>query len=208
MPEKPRGDTFTAKQAFTTKNSMRMIFQRALMLAPLALLVAVTAHVVGFAADHAFGGPYAAQILVGALGGSALLALAGLLWAGIDGNATRSAAALWATLWGRDAGGMTAVLAMAGFVAFASGEIAEGRSPLGTWTTALALVLTAAAVAWAARRIVRWLAAGGALLHALLLTAKAPFEATQASPSREISVFPSGAAAGGICRGRAPPLFA
>jgi len=187
-----------------------MTFRRALVAAPLAIIVAIAAHFMAFGADHALGGSYGGEVLGAGLGASILLIVVAVLWLALtETDAARGERSLLRLLPGR--GGVAAAtgyLAASGFLTFAAGEALEGRSPLGTWSTALALLLVAAVVAVAARWIVRWLAAGG--------TALAKMSALRLAAAHNPCIVTAGGArplaprslARGSCRGRAPPDFA
>lgn len=126
-----------------------MTLRRAAAALPLALSVAVVAHVAGFGADHVPGGGHAAVLLFGLF--AALAALAGWTFgAGYFGRPSRPSIAtsatdgyLWATL---TAGGALAFLAM---------EAIEGHLALapGSLAALLALVPSALLVAICSRRL-------------------------------------------------------
>lgn len=186
-----------------------MVLRRALVTAPLAVVVALAAHAVGFGSDHVFGGAQAGGLLALGAGGSVLLALLGIGWLALaGGSAERGAQRLYALLPARGLAGTAAVLAGSGFIAFAAGEAMEGRSPLGTWATALGILVAAVAVAALSRAVARWLAAGAFVLSffiaALALGAQRPapaFARRRPAAARRID-------ARGVRRGRAPPHFA
>jgi hypothetical protein len=186
-----------------------MVASRVLAIAPLAVLVALAAHVTAFGADHAFGGAHSGELLALAIGGFSLLALVGTVWTGVAaGDVQEGEAVLWRALPIPGRGGIWATLLVTGFAAFACGELLEGRSPLGTWVSALALLLAAGALSFAARHMIRWLAAGGAALRSLIERAR------YAAARPVVLVRPSSPVGAprvlsrGTCRGRAPPLFA
>jgi hypothetical protein len=186
-----------------------MVLRRALVTAPLAVVVALAAHAVGFGSDHVFGGAQAGGLLALGAGGSVLLALLGLGWLALAGvTAERGTRRLYAFLPGRGLAGNAAFLAASGFVAFAAGEAMEGRAALGTWATALGILVAAVAVAALARAVARWLAAGAFALAffvaALTLGTQRPapsFARRRPAAARRVD-------ARGVRRGRAPPPFA
>ena len=186
-----------------------MALRRALVTAPLAVLVAIGAHLGGFGAEHALGGIASGGFLAIGIGGALVLGFAALAWVAtalrdVDAGERRLLTLLPAQ------GGiqLAAALAGYGFLTFAAGEALEGRSPLGTWATSLALIATATLVAFAARRFARWLAAGAILIATILAGERrstAPCPAAFAAPDAPTSI-PSFAR--GAHRGRAPPHFA
>ena len=180
--------------------------QRALAIAPLAVLVALLGHAAGFAADHGLGGSHAGELLALGIGGTGLLALAALLWSALLGGTERETdLTLWRGLAPRGPFAAAAMLGVSGFGVFAAGELLEGRSPFGTWLTALSLAAAAVAVAWAARAVIRWIARGGANLQAL--STERPLLAPSLAVQRcaTAPLLPRGIAARGSRRGRAPP---
>jgi hypothetical protein len=186
-----------------------MVLRRASITAPLAVLVAIGGHWAGFGAEHALGGLSAGGFVAVGLGGGILLALAALGWAAIACRDARSGERrLLALLPGRGVLGNSGVLAFSGFLAFAAGEALEGRSPFGTGATALGIIVSAVLIALVARRVVRWLAAGGVTLAAILAPERRGSGGLPyfLGASSRFAIARSVARA--ACRGRAPPLFA
>jgi hypothetical protein len=184
-----------------------MTLRRALVTAPLAVLVALAAHAIGFGGQHALGGAHAGMLLAAGLGGTLLLAGAALVWLVLtQSNARAGERVLLALL---PAGGglvaATAVLGLSGFAAFACGEALEGHFPLGTLGTALASFAVSALIALGSRRSARWLADGAAALATLLawpLGARACLAVTIGPAPRPTA---SQLLARGRHDGRAPP---
>jgi hypothetical protein len=183
-----------------------MVLRRALVIAPLAVLVAMAAHAIGFGGEHLLGGSIASWMLAAGFGGTLLIAGAGLLWLGFtQRDARRGERALRSLL--PAGGGIVAaatILGISGSAVFACGEALEGHSPAGTWMTALALGAVAVLVAFAVRACLRWLAAGGAALAALLAWAIAPTEGPVVSVAVERPAAPR-LVSRGRHQGRAPP---
>jgi hypothetical protein len=184
-----------------------MALRRALVIAPLAILVALAAHVIGFGSEHALGGAHAGLLLAAGLVGTGLLAGAALLWLVLTQSSARvGERELLALL---PAGGSftaaTLLLGLSGFAAFACGEALEGHFPLGTVGTALASFAVSALIALGSRRCARWLAEGAAALTTLLVW---PLEAI-ARLAVTIAPAPLPAASQLLARGRhdgrAPP---
>jgi len=141
-----------------------MNLRRLLVAAPLALLVAILAHVAGFGTTHELGGERGLTLLL-----SALAALGGL-----------AGAAAFAAALGRPADladvvrqlrgalpGSGEIVPFAGvlfggsLVAFWSLELLEGHGPLAAlWVLPVAAVL-AVGTAWTVRAATRWLARAG-----------------------------------------------
>jgi len=183
-----------------------MLFRRALVTAPLAVLVAMAAHAIGFGGDHLLAGINAGWLLAGGIGGTLLMAGAGLLWlAFTQSDAGQGEQALRSLL--PAGGGIVAAATVFGISAsavFAGGEALEGHSPAGTRITALALAAVAVLAAFAVRASLRWLAACGAALAALLAWAIASAEL----PALSVAVTRPAAPrliAQGRHDGRAPP---
>jgi hypothetical protein len=186
-----------------------MVLRRALVTAPLAVVVALAAHAVGFGSDHVFGGAQAGGLLALGAGGSVLLALLGLGWLTLSGGTAQGGARrLYAFLPGSGLAGNAAFLAGSGFIAFAAGEALEGRSPFGTWATALGILVAALAVAALSRAVARWLGAGAFALAGLVaaFTLGAPRSAPAFARRRPAAAQRIDAR--GVRRGRAPPPFA
>ena len=187
-------------------NWAAMFLRRALVTAPLAVLVATVAHAIGFGGGHLLGGIHAGWTLAIGFGGTLLLAGAGLLWlAFTQRDARRAEQALTNFLPAGDRVLAAAtVLGISGSAVFACGEALEGHSAAGTWITALALGAVAVLVAVAVRASLRWLAAGGVALAALLAWTIASAEVPAVSLA---GVRPASArlVAHGRHRGRAPP---
>jgi hypothetical protein len=196
-----RGDEGTCGECIVV-----MILRRALVTAPLAVLVAMAAHAIGFGGDHLLAGINAGWMLAVGFGGTLLMAGAGLLWlAGTQRDARQGERALLSLL--PAGGGIVAAATVFGISAsavFACGEALEGHSPAGTRVTAVALAAVAVLAAFAVRACLRWLAACGAALAALLAWAIAPAElpAVSVSDTRPAAPRPI---AHGRHDGRAPP---
>ena len=149
-----------------------MSLRRALVIAPLAVLVAVLAHSLAFSDGHELGGSHGPDILAVAIGGPLLLAIAAFVWLVARArNTEHGARILWAAL---PAGGRLAATAAAlgvgGFAAFAAIEASEGRFPLGSLGSVFCLGLVAFVAAAVTRIVARWLAAVGAAVAARLQT--------------------------------------
>jgi len=183
-----------------------MVRRRALVTAPLAVLVALAAHAIGFGGDHLLGGVDSRWMVAAGLGGTLLLAGAGLLSLAFKRSDARHGERLLQNFLpaGGRIGAAAAILTVSGFAVFACGEALEGHSPAGTWSTALALGVVAVLVAFAVRACPRWLAAGGAALAALLtwVLAFAETPAVSVAIARPAAPRP---VARGRRRGRAPP---
>jgi hypothetical protein len=185
-----------------------MALRRALVTAPLAILVALAAHAIAVGGQHALGGAYAGILLAAGLGGTLLLAGMALLWLALkQPNARAGEQVLLALL---PAGGgfvaATTVLSLSGFAAFACAEALEGHFPLGTLGSALTSFAVSALVALGFRRYARWLAEGAAALATLLawqLDGRACLAVTIAPATRPIA---SQLVARGRHDGRAPPI--
>lgn len=186
-----------------------MALRRALVTAPLAVLVAIGAHLGGFGAEHALGGMASGGFVAIGIGGALMLGVAALAWVAtslrdIDAGERR----LLSLLPARGGIPLATALAGYGFLALAAGEALEGRSPFGTWATTLALIVSATLVAFAARRFARWLAAGGILIATIVAgerrgPGQGPIAYAETICLASLSVFARGAH-----RGRAPPRFA
>src|SRR5580704_13446393 len=185
-----------------------MVLRRALVTAPLAVLVALAAHTAAFGADHAFGGSYAAAVLAAGVGGALILGTLGLVWVSLaESQAGRAEGRLGALLPARGSILPAAVmLAVSGFAALAIGETIEGRALAGTVAALPALAFAAFIVAFTAKRIVYWLARGGVALAALL-----DLRLGSAPPARFLAFAAAPIArrtgSRGTRRGRAPPPF-
>jgi hypothetical protein len=183
-----------------------MLLRRALVTAPLAVLVAMTAHAIGFGGDHLLGGISAGWLLLVGFGGTVLMAGACLLWVAFtQRNTSQGERALLSLVpaGGRIAAAAT-VFGISASAVFACGEALEGHSPAGTRITALALAAVALLAAFAVRACLRWLAAGGAALAALLTWAIAPSELPAVSVADSLAAAPR-LIAHGRHDGRAPP---
>ena len=185
-----------------------MVLRRALVTAPLAVLVALAAHAIGFGSNHLLGGVDASWMFAAGIGGTLLVTGVALLWlAFTQSDIRRAEQALLSFLPAK--GGIAAgaaLLGISGFAVFACGELIEGRSPGGTWTTALALAAVAVIAAFAIRACLRWVAAGGVALAALLAWALTP-------AAFAVALAPSPPATSRFIRygrhlGRSPPLTA
>jgi hypothetical protein len=185
-----------------------MALRRALVTAPLALLVALLAHVAGFGGGHAFGGDHGRQVLYLAVGGPALLVLAAVVWLGLtERDRRRGERALLALLPGQGRfAAAFAVLGSASLALYAGVEMLEGHAPLAP-ASLIALACSTALIAAAARLCARWLAAAGFLLAAAedtVLQAGAPRLRLALAPAPRATSADLRSAS----RGRAPPLFA
>jgi len=177
-----------------------MTLRRAFWALPLAVAVAVLAHVAVFGFSHAPGGGRAPELL-SALGTMLGLGLFGAFLGGALGTARSSITTEhrlgYAPLW----------LAGAAAGAFALIEFSEGRLALGPWLEALAAILPLAfAVAFAA------LSAGRAVRRAgIRLTALGrlrPRDARSIFVTRRAPVcVPAYVVSPGRRRGRAPPFL-
>jgi hypothetical protein len=185
-----------------------MALRRALVTAPLALLVAILAHAVGFGGSHTFGGDRGDQLLALGVAGPALLALAAIVWLGLtEPDRRRGERALLALLpGGGHPAGVFATLGTSSLAVLAVIEALEGRAPLAP-ASLLALGCATAFIAVAARLSARWLAAAGSLVA----LAGTPAPLAGAPPVRLALVTAPLARSvdrGSACRGRAPPLLA
>jgi hypothetical protein len=173
-----------------------MTLQRAFWGLPLAVAVAVLAHLAVFGLQHAPGGGHSAELLT-ALAAALGLSLAGAFFAGALGS--KRPIATPARL-----GYSPLALAAAAAVAYGLIELSEGHAA-GPWPAAVATMLPLAlAVAWLARAAGR--AAHGAGLafatYAAQPRARRPAAFTlcrAGAPARSVSF------ASGTRRGRAPP---
>ena len=147
-----------------------MTLRRLLVAAPLAMLVAVLAHVAGFGADHVLGGQQGLTLFCSALG--ALFALAAAATLTVARARPRSLAeaarGLRAALPGAgELGPFAAWLFGGALAAFWGLELLEGHGPLAAlWVVPVAASL-ALATAVAVRATTRWLAGAGLALAAL-----------------------------------------
>ena len=184
-----------------------MNLRRLLVAAPLALLVAVLAHLAGFGTSHELGGERGVALLLSAL--AALGGLAGVAAFGAAlGRPTGLAGVvrqLRAALPGSgEIAPFAAVLFGGSLLAFWSLELLEGHGPLAAlWVLPVAAVF-ALATAWTVRAATRWLAEAGLAfaafardVHAGLAVLFAPLEAR--------SVRAHARSRYGSRRGRAPP---
>ncbi len=107
-----------------------MLLRRALVTAPLAVLVAVVAHALTFSDGHALAGGHGGPLLAVAVGGSLLCALVAFLSMAISQPDARQGRRLLreALPGGGRPGVTTAVLLGGGLVAFAAIEAAEGHA--------------------------------------------------------------------------------
>lgn len=185
-----------------------MTLRRALVTAPLAVLVAILTHAAVFAGGHALGGTHGSALLSVAVGGLLFVALAAFLRLAIAEPDARRGERWLRTLL--PAGGRTvrtaSVLLGTGFVAFAAIELAEGHTMLAPaalgWLAAVSL-----AVAAVVRIAARWIAAAGALVAASSLTA-----AQTIAPALPLALsrffFANSFERAGARLGRAPPVTA
>jgi len=147
-----------------------MTLRRLLVAAPLALLVAVLAHLAGFGTDHVLGGQHGFTLLCSALG--ALFALAGSATLTVALGRPRSFGEAAQGLRGALPGAgelvpFTAWLAGGALAAFWGLELLEGHAPFASlWVVPIASLL-ALAVAAAARAATRWFARAGLALATL-----------------------------------------
>lgn len=167
---------------------------------PLAVLVAVLAHVTAFGSDHAAGGAYATA-LSGILAGALTLRL-GVAFA----RSARSVRGTFATRY--DLGKSALLLAIFAALAFAGIELSEGHAIFGAGLVPLvALLPIAFLVLVVARRVDRFAARVGSLAAVYL---RRPTRRVVAAFVRR-SRSRAGAAAvhdRRVARGRAPPLAA
>jgi hypothetical protein len=186
-----------------------MTLRRALVTAPLAVLVAVLAHVLGFADGHVLGGSNGAGFLSLAFGGTILVAVSAFVWlvASATGRRLGERALLAALPANGRLAGLTATLATGGLAAFATIEAAEGRFPLGSALSPVCILIAAFAVAFVTQVVARWLAAAGDAVASALAT-----DFTSNPRHHEIfAVVPVPVCPEGIRGarfGRAPPPFA
>jgi hypothetical protein len=186
-----------------------MTFRRALLSAPLAVLVAVLANRLGFADGHVLGGAFGAGFTSVAFGGTFLVAIAAFAWlVAVGRNAVHAERSLFALLpWGGNLAGTTATLAAGGLAAFASIEAAEGRFPLGSAWSLLCLLTISLVVALGLRVTARWIAAASALVAAVL-----EHEFRSPGAAHRFALVPArpanSADVAGVRRGRAPPRLA
>ncbi len=186
-----------------------MTFRRALVIAPLAVLVAVLAHILGFADGHTLGGRDGAGFLSLAFGGTILVAVIAFAWlvaAGTDRR--RGERALRTALpWNGQLAGLTSVLAAGGLAAFATIEAAEGRFPLGSVWSLPCIVIAALVVASCAQIVARWIAAAGEVVSSALgENRRAPRRHHEIAAVALVPICPAGIR--GARWGRAPPPFA
>ncbi len=186
-----------------------MTLRRALVTAPLAVLVAVLAHVLGFADGHVLGGSHGAGFLSLAFGGTILVAVSAFVWlvaAGAD-RILGERALLSALPGNGRLAGLTAALATGGLAAFATIETAEGRFPLGSAWSLPCILLAALAVALSTQLVARWLAAAGeAVASAIATDYRSSPRRREVVAVASAPVCPAGIR--GARWGRAPPPFA
>ncbi len=187
-----------------------MNLRRLLVAAPLALLVAVLAHLAGFGTAHELGGEQGATLLFSALG--ALVALAGVaalaVALGRPASVGQAVRQLRDELPGSgEIGPFAAWLFGGALLSFWSLELLEGHGPLAAvWVVPVAGAL-ALGTALAVRAVTRWLAHAGLALAALAqhvdLGIAPHFARLEAYGSRI-----EARATRGSHRGRAPPRLA
>jgi hypothetical protein len=176
-----------------------MTLNRALWASPLAVAVAVLAHVVVFGAGHAPGAEHASGLL-GFLAAALGLALGATFLAGALGVANPIAT-------GRRFG-YSAPLALTGLSAVTFGliELSEGHPAAATWLAAILVMLPIAlAVTWLAERTTRAVYGAGIAFASFALAPRRRGPATSLLlrayvPVRAVSI------ARGARRGRAPPF--
>ena len=186
-----------------------MTLRRALVTPPLAVLVAVLPHVLGFADGHALGGSNGAGFLSLAFGGTILVAVIAFAWLVAAGTGRRlGERALLAGLpFNGRLGGLTAALSTGGLAAFATIEAAEGRFPLGSALSPLCILIAAFAVAFVTQNVARWIAAAGdAVASALARDFTSTPRRHEVAALVPVPVCPAGIH--GARWGRAPPPFA
>jgi hypothetical protein len=184
-----------------------MTLRRLLITAPLALLVAVLAHLAGFGAGHELGGDHGASLISSALAALFALAAAATLAAAL--GQANSPADVLAELR-RALPGSGEVLPFAGWLfggslpAFWGLELLEGHGPFGAgWLLPVAAV-AALAMALAVRLVTRWLAEAGMALAALSESLTLG-PAARLAPLEIRSLSAAQRLARGTRRGRAPP---
>jgi hypothetical protein len=184
-----------------------MNLRRLLVAAPLALLVAVLAHLAGFGTSHELGGDkgltllYSALAALGGLAGAAVFAAALSRPARLADVARRLRAILPGS---GELAPFAGVLFGGSLVAFWSLELLEGHSPLtALWVLPVAAII-ALGTAWTVRAATRWLARAGLAfaafaseLHVGLALLFAPVDARY--------VRAHARSRGSSRRGRAPP---
>jgi hypothetical protein len=174
-----------------------MAVRRALVSAPLAVVVALLAHTARFGSSHAFGGPQGHFLIAAALAGLALLALLGPLVLGLA-PARRRATPM-------ESAGLILNLALGGAAVYSGMEWLEGHAPAlvgGTWValglSALLVALVALLAALGLRRL------GLAIAATLPVLARCGRRGSEtlrwALPPFQLRLLPRAS------RGRAPPL--
>jgi hypothetical protein len=183
-----------------------MLLRRALVTAPLAVLVAIVAHALTFSDGHALAGGHGGPLLAVAVGGSLLCALVAFLSMAVSQpDARQGRRLLHAALPGGGRPGVTtAVLLGGGLLAFSAIEAAEGHVPLGSMAAFGSLVAVAAVVALGARLCAGWIAAAGALVAAAVVEPHAPLSLWAPARFSAVPVRVRNRALG-TGRGRAPP---
>ena len=174
-----------------------MISRSRLIAVPLAVLVAVLAHVAGFGTEHVAGGAYAGTLLttLGAALGAAFAA--GFLDAAIRPG-------IRIATWSRDRY-LAHTLLGGGLLAYTAIEVLEGHANLGgSLRASLALVPSAAIVAWIARFAADLCNRAGTALAALDAVIRA-LGRLIAPPPRLVPVRVPTQPVYGRRRGRAPP---
>ncbi len=178
-----------------------MTLRRLGLAVPLAVLVAVLAHVVGFGAEHAPGAAHAAGLLTTLGVALGLAALVTLFAAALRAD-RRDGASPQQDRW------LPLFLALGGAVAYGAIELAEGHTPLGGGAGALvSLVPAAALVSGLARLASRMLRLSGMALAALVPASSRRLPRFAPAPARRPD--PAGTTHGpGAHFGRAPPTLA
>ena len=186
-------------------NLASMLLRRVLVGAPLAVLVAVGAHELGFGAAHAVAGASGPDLIAAAAALLALLAVAAPLALALAGkSASEGRAELRRWLPGSgEFWSFALFLGLGGFAALAAIEASEGHSPFATPLTLLALAAVALLAALAGPIVCDRLAVCGALLAGVErpLSGRRPTLAL-----RPVFVAARDRAATGARCGRAPPL--
>jgi hypothetical protein len=179
-----------------------MTLRRALSASPLALLVAVVAHVSAFGFSHAPGAERAPELL-GALGAALALGVAGAFTSGLLGGLRTDAEPVPARWYA------PLFLAAAGAASFGCIEFSEGHFALRTLLEAavvsVPLAYLVAFVARATRRVLRTAGAtyGDYICQALPRAGRATARIAYRFGASVCRSFVAGA----VLRGRAPPAL-
>jgi hypothetical protein len=184
-----------------------MTLRRLLVTAPLALLVAVFAHLAGFGTGHELGGDHGASLISSALAALFALAGAGALAAALgraDSPADVAAELRRALPGSGELLPFAAWLFAGSLPAFWGLEVLEGHGPFGAGWMLPAAALAALGVALAVRLLTGWLAQAGLALAALA-AAVGLAVAPRLAPLEIRSLSAAQRLARGTRRGRAPP---